>query len=209
MQCLVYKSLKQIDYYLYVNKDEELRRVPDALKRLLGRLQKVRSDVERLIATTINVLFTTLVGVVFVMIYAINVHWVIAPVFLLTVPLLGWLSSVLGKRIKAIVQPWDMTATILDLFGMAKPPELIGDPEREARFQREAKVLASLHHPNIASVFGFENTGECTFLVMELVEGDDLSERISRGAPHWPIAPLTTSSTASAVCCRNSPWPTM
>ena len=41
MQCLVYKSLKQIDYYLYVNKDEELRRVPDALKRLLGRLQKV------------------------------------------------------------------------------------------------------------------------------------------------------------------------
>ena len=41
MQCLVYKSLKQIDYYLYVNKDEELRQVPDALKRLLGRLQKV------------------------------------------------------------------------------------------------------------------------------------------------------------------------
>jgi uncharacterized protein YcgL (UPF0745 family) len=41
MQCLVYKSLKQIDYYLYVNKDEELRRVPDALKRLLGRLQEV------------------------------------------------------------------------------------------------------------------------------------------------------------------------
>ena len=41
MQCLVYKSLKQIDYYLYVNRDEELRRVPDGLKRLLGRLQKV------------------------------------------------------------------------------------------------------------------------------------------------------------------------
>lgn len=41
MQCLVYKSLKQIDYYLYVNKDDELRQVPDALKRLLGRLQKV------------------------------------------------------------------------------------------------------------------------------------------------------------------------
>ncbi|UCE76392.1 MAG: YcgL domain-containing protein [Gammaproteobacteria bacterium] len=41
MQCLVYKSLKQFDYYLYVNKDEELQRVPDGLKRLLGRLQKV------------------------------------------------------------------------------------------------------------------------------------------------------------------------
>jgi ATP-binding cassette subfamily B protein len=70
----------------------------------LGKLQKVRTDVERLISTLINVLFTTLVGVVFVMIYAINVHWVIAPIFLLTVPLLGWLSSALGKRIKSIQQ---------------------------------------------------------------------------------------------------------
>jgi uncharacterized protein YcgL (UPF0745 family) len=41
MQCVVYKSLKQLDYYLYVNKDEELQRVPDGLKQLLGRLQKV------------------------------------------------------------------------------------------------------------------------------------------------------------------------
>jgi ATP-binding cassette subfamily B protein len=68
----------------------------------LGKLQKVRTDVERVISTFINVLFTTLVGLVFVMIYALNVHWVIAPVFLLTVPLLGWLSSALGKRIKSI-----------------------------------------------------------------------------------------------------------
>lgn len=41
MQCVVYKSLKQIDYYLYVNRDEDLRRVPDGLKQLLGSLQKV------------------------------------------------------------------------------------------------------------------------------------------------------------------------
>ena len=68
----------------------------------LGKLQKVRTDVERVISTLINVLFTTLVGLVFVMIYAINVHWAIAPVFLLTVPLLGWLSSALGKRIKTM-----------------------------------------------------------------------------------------------------------
>src|SRR5687767_3966442 len=60
----------------------------------LGKLQKVRSDVERFITMSINMLFTTLVGVVFVMIYAWNVHWVIAPAFLLTVPLLGLLSSV-------------------------------------------------------------------------------------------------------------------
>ncbi|HVF39430.1 MAG TPA: ABC transporter ATP-binding protein, partial [Gemmatimonadaceae bacterium] len=51
---------------------------------------------------SINMLFTTLVGVVFVMIYALSVHWVIAPAFLLTVPLLGLLSSVLSKRIKVI-----------------------------------------------------------------------------------------------------------
>ncbi len=68
----------------------------------LGRLQKVRSDVEKLIAIAVNLLFTTLVGVVFVMIYAFSVHWLIAQVYLLTVPLIGILSSVLSKRIKKI-----------------------------------------------------------------------------------------------------------
>ncbi|MBM3773413.1 MAG: ABC transporter ATP-binding protein [Acidimicrobiia bacterium] len=68
----------------------------------LGRLQKVRTDVEKLITTTINVLFTSLVGIVFVMIYAFSVHWIIAPVYFLTVPLLGLLSSLLSRRIKQI-----------------------------------------------------------------------------------------------------------
>jgi ATP-binding cassette subfamily B protein len=68
----------------------------------LGKLQKARTDVERLISMGINVLFTTLVGIVFVVIYAFTVHWVIAPVFFLTVPLLGLLSSALSKRIKTI-----------------------------------------------------------------------------------------------------------
>jgi ATP-binding cassette, subfamily B, bacterial len=68
----------------------------------LGRLQKVRTDVERLISTSINVLFTSLVGIIFVVIYAFSVHWIIAPVYFLTIPLLGILSSVLSKRIKAI-----------------------------------------------------------------------------------------------------------
>jgi ATP-binding cassette subfamily B protein len=68
----------------------------------LGRLQKVRTDVEKLIAISINVLFTTLVGIVFVMAYAISVHWLIAPVYFLTMPLLGLLSSVLSRRIKQI-----------------------------------------------------------------------------------------------------------
>ncbi len=68
----------------------------------LGKLQKVRNDVEKLIALAVNTLFTTLVGVVFVMVYAFSVHWLIAPVFLATVPILGILSSVLSKRIKTI-----------------------------------------------------------------------------------------------------------
>lgn len=68
----------------------------------LGKLQKVRSDVERFVAAFVNILFTTIVGVVFVGIYAVNVHWAIAPAFLLTVPLLGGLSSILSRRIKAI-----------------------------------------------------------------------------------------------------------
>ena len=68
----------------------------------LGKLQKVRTDVERLISNAINVVFTSLVGIVFVMIYAFSVHWLIAPVYFLTVPVLGLVSSVLSRRIKDI-----------------------------------------------------------------------------------------------------------
>jgi ATP-binding cassette subfamily B protein len=68
----------------------------------LGKLQKVRSDVERLIAMSINVLFTSIVGIIFVMAYAFTVHWLIAPVYFLTVPILGVLSSVLSRKIKVI-----------------------------------------------------------------------------------------------------------
>ena len=68
----------------------------------LGKLQKVRLDVERFITAFVNILFTSLVGVVFVMIYAFKVHWTIAPAFLITVPLLGIISSVLSRRIKKI-----------------------------------------------------------------------------------------------------------
>jgi ATP-binding cassette subfamily B protein len=68
----------------------------------LGKLQKVRADVEKLIGTAVNTLFTTLVGVIFVMVYAFTVYWIIAPVFLLTIPVLGVLSSVLSRQIKKI-----------------------------------------------------------------------------------------------------------
>lgn len=68
----------------------------------LGVLQKVRSDVERLIAASVNILFTTLVGIIFVTIYAVNVHWLIAPVYFATIPILGIISSVLSKKIKTL-----------------------------------------------------------------------------------------------------------
>ena len=52
-------------------------------------------------------------------------------------------------------------------------PEMFsGDPERLARFEREAKLLASLNHPNIAAIYGFEQADGKRFLVMELVEGE-------------------------------------
>ncbi len=62
------------------------------------------------------------------------------------------------------------------------PASVAGDAERLARFQREAEVLAALNHPNIAAIYGLEESGGVTALVMELVEGDDLSQRIARGA---------------------------
>jgi ATP-binding cassette, subfamily B, bacterial len=68
----------------------------------LGKLQKVRSDVEKLISAFVNILFTSLVGIIFVITYAITVHWVIAPVYFATIPLLGVLSSVLSRKIKRI-----------------------------------------------------------------------------------------------------------
>ena len=61
------------------------------------------------------------------------------------------------------------------------PKEFSGDPERAARFDREARTLASLQHPNVASIYGFEEVDKTRFLVMELVEGDDLAERLKNG----------------------------
>jgi hypothetical protein len=62
------------------------------------------------------------------------------------------------------------------------PPSMATDPERLARFQREAEVLASLNHPHIAGIYGLEEGGGRTALVMELVDGEDLAQRIARGA---------------------------
>ncbi len=68
----------------------------------LGKLQKVRTDVEKFINISVNLLFTTLIGVIFVMVYAWQVHWSVAPAYLLTIPLLGGLSSLLSRKIKEV-----------------------------------------------------------------------------------------------------------
>jgi eukaryotic-like serine/threonine-protein kinase len=61
------------------------------------------------------------------------------------------------------------------------PEEFARDADRVARFQREAKLLASLNHPNIAAIHGLEESGETNFLVLELVEGETLAEQLKRG----------------------------
>jgi eukaryotic-like serine/threonine-protein kinase len=68
------------------------------------------------------------------------------------------------------------------------PAAVAADADRLARFQREAEVLAALNHPNIAAVYGLEKTADLTALVMELVEGEDLSAHMARGPIAWADA---------------------
>jgi ATP-binding cassette subfamily B protein len=68
----------------------------------LGILQKVRTDTEKLITALINTVFTSLVGVTFVFVYAINIHWSIAVIYVSVIPVLGVISSVLSKKIKIV-----------------------------------------------------------------------------------------------------------
>jgi serine/threonine protein kinase len=72
------------------------------------------------------------------------------------------------------------------------PESVAGDPERIARFEREARTLATPNHPHIAQIYGLEDTGSGHALLMECVEGEDLAQRIARGPIPWreglPIA---------------------
>ena len=76
------------------------------------------------------------------------------------------------------------------------PDAFIHDTERAARFEREARVLASLNHPNIAAIHGIEESGGRKFLVMELVPGETLAERIKRG----PIPVDESLEIARQIC---------
>src|SRR6266516_1189995 len=61
------------------------------------------------------------------------------------------------------------------------PQRFTSDPDRLARFEREARMLAALNHPHIGSIYGLEDAGGILGLVLELVEGPTLAERLSRG----------------------------
>jgi eukaryotic-like serine/threonine-protein kinase len=75
------------------------------------------------------------------------------------------------------------------------PDAFASDPERMARFQREAQVLASLNHPNIAAVYGLEESDGVRALVMELVEGPTLAQRISGATVGAGLAPAIGKGT--------------
>ncbi len=84
------------------------------------------------------------------------------------------------------------------------PTEFAQDSERLARFEREAKSLATLHHPNIAQIFGFEKSTGVHALVMELVEGPTLADRITQGA--IPVLNIALGMRKREVAQRPAFW---
>jgi serine/threonine protein kinase/Tol biopolymer transport system component len=83
------------------------------------------------------------------------------------------------------------------------PDAFASDPDRVARFEREARTLASLNHPNIAAIYGLERSGGSIALVMELVEGEDLSQRIARGAIPLDEALVLAKQIAAALAAAH------
>src|SRR5215472_6137428 len=81
------------------------------------------------------------------------------------------------------------------------PDHFADDPERLARFQREAQVLASLNHPNIAQIYGLEESDKTRCIVMELVEGETLQERLKRGP--IPIAEALEAAHEKGIIHRD------
>ena len=79
------------------------------------------------------------------------------------------------------------------------PAAVAGDAERRARFEREARALASLNHPRIAQIYGVQESGDAIAIVMELVEGEDLAARIARGPIPWSQAEPIARQLAEAL----------
>src|SRR5262245_27019440 len=79
----------------------------------------------------------------------------------------------------------------------ALPERFAADPERLARFEREAKLLASLNHPGIAAIHGLEEVDHASYLVLELVDGESLAQRLTRG-----VLPLENARAIARQICE-------
>lgn len=109
---------------------------------------------------------------------------------------------------------WKAKDTALDRDVAIKvlPEVVAADPERLTRFEREAKLLASLGHPNIAAVYGLHEAGGRRFLAMEYVPGEDLARRLARGplpveealAIARQVAEALETAHASGVSCQGT-----
>jgi serine/threonine protein kinase len=96
---------------------------------------------------------------------------------------------------------WRATDATLDRDVAIKvlPADFASDAERLARFEREAKVLASLNHPNIGAIYGFHEANSVRFLAMELVSGEDLSQRLEKGSVPFSEAAEIARQMAEAL----------
>src|SRR6266566_8097150 len=92
------------------------------------------------------------------------------------------ISSQIGEGGMGIVFRAHDTKLQRDVALKLLPDHFADDPDRLARFRREAQLLASLNHPNIAQIYGLEEFNDARCIVMELVEGETLQERLKRGA---------------------------
>jgi hypothetical protein len=93
------------------------------------------------------------------------------------------ITSLLGKGGMGEVYRARDTRLKRDVAIKILPAEFARDPDRLLRFRREAEVLAALNHPNIGAIYDFQEAGHTQFLVMELVEGENLADRLRRGLP--------------------------
>jgi Tol biopolymer transport system component/serine/threonine protein kinase len=84
------------------------------------------------------------------------------------------------------------------------PDDVARDPERRARFEREARLLAALNHPSIGAIYGYEEAGHTQFLVLELVEGEGLDETLARGPLPVPEALAAAREVAEALAAAHA-----
>ena len=108
-------------------------------------------------------------------------------------------TSPLGEGGMGVVFRAHDTKLLRDVALKLLPDHFADDPDRLVRFQREAQILASLNHPNIAQIHGLEESDNTRCIVMELVEGPTLQERLKRG----PM-PIDEALPISEADCRST-----